>query len=222
MRAPIFILVLMILLPLFAWSQPATERREKIYLDGEVVTALITETDTILIADLEDVSVSSLRAFTDRNEYRRYLKYRRYAAKVYPYAAEGIRIFRELEYVTQNMKESKRKRHIRRLNREYKKKFKGELKTLTKTQGKILIEMVERELEIPFYTMVKDLRGGVTASYWHELGKFNGYDLKEVYQKGQDKILDLVLDDFDLSYEIDLERMEELERQQESKSKKKN
>ena len=214
MRASFFILTFLLMLPTLLEAQPE-ERREKIYLDGEIVTALITENDTILIADLEDVSVSSLRAFTDRDEYRRYLKYRRYAAKVYPYAAEGIRIFRELEYVTQNMKPGKRKKHIRRLNREYKKQFKGELKNLTKTQGKILIEMVERELKIPFYTLVKDLRGGVTASYWHELGKLNGYNLKEVYIPGQDKILDLVLEDFDLSYELDLKRMEELERKQE-------
>jgi len=218
MKGPIFILAFLLFLPLLTEAQPK-ERKEKIYLDGEIVTALITENDTILIADLEDVSVSSLRAFTDREEYRKYLKYRRYAAKVYPYAAEGIRIFRELEYVTANMKESKRKRHVRRLNREYKKRFKGELKNLTKTQGKILIEMVERELKIPFYTLVKDLRGGFTASYWHELAKINGYDLKDVYERGQDKILDIVLDDYDLSYEIDLQRQEELERKQEEDDK---
>ncbi|NNE29353.1 MAG: DUF4294 domain-containing protein, partial [Saprospiraceae bacterium] len=146
---------------------------------------------------------------------------RRYAAKVYPYAAEGIRIFRELEYVTKEMKPGKRKRHVRRLNREYKKEFKGELKNLTKTQGKILIEMVEQELQIPFYSLLKNLRGTVTASYWHELGKINGYDLKDQYTPGDDAILDLVLEDFDLSYEVDLRRIEELERKEEAKEKKK-
>lgn len=200
-------LVLTGLLFTVAFAQP-TEKKEKIMLDGQVVTALITETDTIIIADLEDVYVSSPRAFSSRDEYRRYLKYRRYSAKVYPYALKAIRIFREVEYVTRNMKDGKRKRHIKRLQKEYKKEFKGQLKNLTKTQGKILIKMIERELETPFYTLVKELRGGFTAAYWHELGKFNGYDLKEGYIRGDDPILDAVLQDFDISYEVDLDRME--------------
>lgn len=190
-----------------AYAQPK-EKREKIMLDGQIVTALITETDTILIADLEDVYISSPRAFDSREEYRRYLKYRRYAGVVYPYAVQSIRIFREVDYVTRNMKPSKRKKHIKRLNKEYKKEFKGQLKNLTKTQGKILIKMIERELDTPFYDLVKDLRGGFTAAYWHELGKFNGYDLKEGYQRGDDPIMDAVLQDFDISYDIDLETLE--------------
>ncbi len=189
------------------FAQP-TERKEKITLDGEIVTALITENDTILIADLDDVFVSSMRAFSNRNEYRRYLKYRRYAAIVYPYAVEAIRIFKEVDYVTKNMKKAKRKKHIRRLNREYKKEFKDKLKKLTKTQGLILIKMVEKELDIPMYDLIKDLRGGVSASYWHELAKFNGYNLKAGYGKGEDAIMDAVLQDFDVSYDLDLEELE--------------
>ncbi len=193
-----------------AFAQPK-EKKEKITLDGQVVTALITETDTIIIADLDDVYVSSPRAFSNRDEYRLYLKYRRYAAKVYPYAVQSIRIFREVDYVTRNMKPSKRKKHIKRLNKEYKKEFKGTLKNLTKTQGKILIKMIERELDTPFYDLVKDLRGSFTAAYWHELGKFNGYNLKEGYIRGDDPIMDAVLQDFDISYDLDLENLESKE-----------
>jgi len=202
-----FVLVVALLISAVAFAQPGKERKEQITLDGEIVTALITENDTIIIADLEDVYVTSLSAFTDKEEYRRYLKYRRYAAKVYNYAVDAVRIFEETDYVTKNMKENKRKKHIRRLNREYKSQFKDQLKNLTKTQGFLLIKMIEKELDVPMYDLIKDLRGGFTASYWHELGKFNGYDLKEGYKFGKDKILDSVLKDFDVSYEIDLEEL---------------
>ncbi len=202
------VLCLLIFVASQSIAQP-NERREKLTLDGEVVTALITENgDTIIIADLDEMSVSSIRSFSNRNEYRRYLKYRRYALVVYPYAVQAIRIFKEVDYVTKNMKPGKRKKHIRRLNKEYKKEFKDQLKNLTKTQGLILIKMVEKELNIPMYDLIKDLRGGVSASYWHELGKFNGYDLKAGYTDGEDKIMDVVLKDFDVSYEVDLEELE--------------
>jgi len=191
-----------------SFAQP-TERKEKITLDGEIVTALITEgNDTIIIADLDDVYVSSMRAFSNRNEYRRYLKYRRYAAIVYPYAVQAIRIFKEVDYVTKNMKPAKKKKHIRRLNREYKKEFKDKLKKLTKTQGLILIKMVEKELDVAMFDLIKDLRGGMSASFWHEMGKINGYDLKAGFTKGEDPIMDAVLQDFDVSYDVDLEELE--------------
>ncbi len=179
-----------------------SERREKIELDGQIVTALITDNDTIIIADLEDVSISSLRKFDNRDDYRKYLRYRRYAAVVYPYANDAIKIFREVEYTTQNMKKRKRKKHIKRLNKQLKKEFKDPLKKLTKTQGYILIKMIEKELDTPFYTLIKNLRGGVSASFWQGLGKINGYDLKRGYHVGDDPLLDAVLKDFNISHEV--------------------
>lgn len=184
------------------FAQP-NERKEKLTIDGQIVTALITETDTILIADLGDVSVSSLRTFSDKDDYRRYLKYRRYAAKVYPYAAQGIRIFKEMEVATATMNTRKRKKHIRRLQRELKKEFKDPLKDLTRTQGKILVKMIEKELNRDFYGLMKELRGTVTASYYHNVSRMYGYDLKTKYEQGDDPILDAVLKDFDLSYEVE-------------------
>ncbi len=188
-----------------------TDQARKLTIDGQIVTAIITETDTFIVADLGEMSVSSLRSFDDREEYRRYMKYRRYATKVYPYAAQGIRIFKEMEAVTKDMSKRKRKKHIRRLQRELKKEFKKPLKKLSRTQGKILVKMIEKELDRPFYSLVKDLKGGFTAGYWNELGKLYGYKLKEGYKEGEDPILDAVLTDFDLTYEVDQEELEALD-----------
>ncbi len=178
------------------------ERKEKLEINGEIVTALITETDTFIIADLEPVSISSPRSFKNHDEYKRYLLYRRYANFVYPYAKDAIRIFRETEHVTQTMSKRKRKKHIKRLQKELKKEFKDPMKNLTRTQGKILIKMIEKELNTPFYDLLKSLRGGFTATYYNEFGKFYGYRLKEGYTPGKDPILDAVLYDFNISYSL--------------------
>lgn len=183
-------------------SAQGTERKEKIDFGGQIVTALITETDTFIIADLEDVSISSPQKFENRDEYRKYRKYRRYAAVVYPYASDAIKLFREVDYVTKTMSKRKRKKHIKRLSKQLKKDFKTPLKKLTKTQGLLLIKMIERELDRPFYNLIKDLRGGMAATYWNQLGKFNGYSLKEGYILGKDSIMDMVLDDFNISHEV--------------------
>jgi len=47
-----------------------------------------------------------------------------------------------------------------------------------------------------FYNLIKKMRNGFVAFYWHQFGKLYGYDLKEGYIRGKDKPMDAVLDDF--------------------------
>ena len=83
-------------------------------VDGHVMTAMITEDgDTLIMATLKDVSITTPRTFSSAADYRKYMKFRRYAAIVYPYAKEAIRIFKETEHVTNTMKRRKRKKHIK-------------------------------------------------------------------------------------------------------------
>ena len=172
--------------------------------DGEGLDMLITEDgDTLLLANLlTDVSVSSPRAFDDPADYKLYRKYRYYAGKVYPYAVEAIRIFRETELVTATMPKRKAKRHIRRLQKELKKEFEEPLRKLTKTQGYLLVKMIERDTGKPMHFLIKDLRGGITATYWTTMGKMFGHQLKDGYVEGVDPILDVVLQDYDVSHDL--------------------
>ncbi|MEL7220145.1 MAG: DUF4294 domain-containing protein [Bacteroidota bacterium] len=158
--------------------------------------------DTLIVASLEGISISSLRAFDNDDDYRRYRRYRQYAIKVYPYAAQAIRIFRETEYATNNLSKRESKKYIRRLQRELKDEFADPLKNLSKTQGMILIKMIERETGDPMFDLIKGLKGGITASYWNTMGKLFGHRIRDGYIEGEDKILDAVLDDFDVSYDV--------------------
>ena len=176
------------------------EYTEKITINGYVFDAIISGSDTIIMANLDDISISSPRKFENREDYRRYRKYRYYGSKVYPYAQKAIKIFREIEESTETMRKRKRKRFLRRKYRQLKREFKKPMKNLTKTQGKILIKMIEKELDTPFYDLMKNMKGGFTASYWNQMGKLFSYDLKEGYHEGDDPILDVVLNDFDISY----------------------
>ncbi len=182
------------------FAQEKKDKIEKMTIDGEIVSVLITETDTLVLADLEDVSITQPRKFASRKERLRYYKLRRSADKVYPYAAEAIKIFRELENETVDMNKRKRKKHIKKLQKDLKDKFSSKLKNLTKTEGKVLIKMIEKDLDTPFYTLLRNLRGSMTAFYWHQLGKMYSYDLKEGYRPEKDPLLDGVLEDYKIEY----------------------
>jgi len=178
-------------------------REEIMEIDGHLITALITDCDTLILASLENISITDFRTFESQYDYRRYKKLREYAAKVYPYAAKAMKIFKETEYATKNMKKRKRKKHIKKLQKQLKEEFEEPLKKLTKSQGKLIIKMIERELDESFYNLLKGLRGYFPAMKWHQGSRLYGYNLKRKYVEGEDPILDAVLQDFDVSYQID-------------------
>ena len=190
--------MLLCLLPGFAAAQAIIG---KTTLNGELMTMMLNDKgDTILVADdLMTVPFSSLRHFKNAEEYSKYRRYLRYAAIVYPYAKEAIKVFRQLNEETEEMRKGKRKRYARNLQKDLDDKFEEPLKNLTKTQGKILVKMIERELDTPLYDLIREYRGGFTAGYWNTMSKFWGYDLKRGYMEGDDPILDVVLGNFDLS-----------------------
>ena len=154
--------------------------------------------DTLLVANLNDISISSPTSFKDKDEYNRYRKYRRYAVVVHPYAVEAINIFKEVEFATNTMKKRARKKYLRKLQKDLKREFSDPLKKLSKTQGYILVKMIEKELDTPMFELIKDLKGAFTASYWNTFGRTFGYRLKDGYTAGEDAILDAVLNDLNL------------------------
>ncbi len=199
------LLLIIILLNIATWATAQQETR--ISVAGKIYPAIIDECgDTLIVANLQNISVSSPRAFDSEEEWKKYQRYRRAAAVVYPYATEAIKVFRELEAETEDLRRGKRKKYARHLQKDLKDKFEDPLRKLTRTQGFVLTKMIERELGTPTYDLIKDLRGGVTATYWGTLSKFYGYKLKDGYTLGEDRILDMVLDDFNISYTVSKDR----------------
>jgi hypothetical protein len=184
-------------------AQTSTEKME---VEGVPVLAVITGNDTVFLADLDMYTITSLRKFESDEEYKRYLRYRSHAVKVYPYAREAIKIFREMEEDTRDLKRRKKKKHIRALEKQLEKEFEEPLKNLSRTQGQILVKMIEKELNTPLYDLLRELKGFAPAFYWNTFSRFYGYRLKHGYARGEDSVLDAVLDDFDISYRVDRQK----------------
>ena len=173
---------------------------DEVVLNGHIMTRIITEEgDTLFFSQLTEFQLTGVQNM-NQEEKRLYRKYRRYALKVYPYALDAIKIFKEVEYATNNMTPRKRKKYIKKLSKDLKNEFEDPLRGLTRTQGLILMKMIEKELDTPMYDLIRDLRGKASSFYWNMTGKIYGYDLKNGYVVGDDKIMDAVLQDFDISY----------------------
>ena len=168
----------------------------------QIIPFIIQQGDTIFISTLANVDISSPRRFWTRSDLLKYMRYRRCAAKVYPYAKEAIRIFSEAQMVSNSLKKRKKKKYLKKLSKQLEKEFETPLKKLSKTEGKVLVKMIERELDTSLFDLIKMTRGKFKAVYWNQSSKLYGYRLKNKYQTGDNSILDIVLQDFDISYDL--------------------
>ena len=186
--------------PCVIWGQESLQGSVYTRIDGTYLMSATIQPngDTLIDVTLHEVEIRAPRNFANPDEYKRWEKYRYYAPSVVNYAAEAVKTYRQLEVATRNGTSRERKKYIHTLEDQLEGKMRVQLKNLTRTQGLLLIKMVERELHMPFYDLVKDVKGGFTAFYWNEFGKIYDYHLKDGYQRGKDVIMDSVLDQYDL------------------------
>ncbi len=164
-----------------------------------ISTAYIVDgADTIYCMDLPLITIFAYHSFVSDDDRFNYMRYQRHASVVYPYALEAVRTYRRLQIESKLLNRRDQKVLIADLQDQLKDKFEKPLKNLSRTQGRVLIKMIEKELNTPVYEVIKDLRGGFTAFYWNAFGSMYGYRLKHGYVEGEDRMLDLVLKDYDI------------------------
>lgn len=186
---------------------PEKETLTQVVISGRVLPVLITTTgDTLFLGqNLDEVTITEKPIFENKIDEAFYNKYRRAAIVVFPYAIQAIRVFRQMETETKQLSEKQRKKYIKKLGNDLENEFEKPLKKLTRTQGRILVKMIERELHTPMYQLVKNLKGGWSAWRYNFMAGFYDYNLKSGYIRGEDPMLDEVLDDFNISYTIQQE-----------------
>lgn len=192
------ILFSILTLTLLTFSQvqaQKTEKYGKLEINGHTYNTIILDQDTLILAQLDTVSIYSLENFS-AEEMALFRKYRYYAKYAYPYAKDAINILNTIDERTKNMPSADRKKYIDLTYRQLEFNFKKQLKQLSKTQGKVMIKMIEKETGQSFYNIIKKMRNGFVAFYWHQFGKFYDYDLKRGYIRGDDRVLDVVLQDY--------------------------
>jgi hypothetical protein len=118
--------------------------------------------------------------------------------KVYPYAIEALEQMIVLDSVAAVAERKRDARRFRRqLERELEDRFKADLKQLTRSQGRILIAMVERQTGEQLYYTLKDVKNGFTAFWWQTLAGTYDIDLKAGYDPTADPVLEALLQDLE-------------------------
>ncbi len=129
----------------------------------------IIEGDTIprTAIDLNEVIVLKRLKFEDKDKRRTYLILRRKTRKVYPYAKTAAERLVTLNNRLDSIKsKSGKKKYTKIIHKYLEDEFAQELKKLTRTEGQILIKLINRQTGETAFELVKRLRNGWKA-FWY-------------------------------------------------------
>ena len=160
---------------------------------GYVLRYDIENGDTLFTSTLRELTLRPYRTsrgqFGNNREWRQYFKLVYNFKKAYPYALLAKERLRVIEEELQRIPtEAERKKRIKEAEKQLFQEFEKPIRKLSISQGKLLLKLIDREIGQSSYYLIKDLKGGLYATFWQGVAKLFGSDLKRQYDKyGEDR-----------------------------------
>lgn len=161
--------------------------------DINVMKFYKTGKDTVYCDSIPAVRVYAKMPKMKGSYWRKYYRDVHNFGKTYPYALMAKEILLEADSTifTDNLSRIKKEKYLRSVEKELFKRFEKPLRNLTISQGRMLMKLIDREVGITSFNIIKDYRGGITAGFWQGVARLFGSDLKKPYDKdGEDARLE--------------------------------
>lgn len=203
--------------PSLPTPEPINEERQPLIAEDtiikkiEVVEVLKIDTikpivkDSVAIAEILKKPPLTTRKYTtnqqsqkDKDKYQYYLKNFkniRNFRKVYPYALKTKALIDSLNYQLSIMtSESEKKILIKVTEKKLFQQYESAVRSMTSSQGRLLLKLISRETNKTGYEIIKGYRGALPATFWYGVGKVFGTDLKsEFHKEKEDSVIENIL-----------------------------
>jgi len=144
---------------------------------------------------LDEVVLIKKRNFITDKEKRYYYWYWKKVHNAYPYAKLAAERLTQLnKQLEQIHSKRKRRKHIKKMQNYMENEFTAELKKMTRTEGKILIKLIDRQTGQTVYDLVKEYRSGWKAFWYNTTAKVFKLSLKSEYHP-ESEALDFLIED---------------------------
>lgn len=144
--------------------------------------------DTVLMTILRDLRVYPPLRFKNKKQEQLYWRTVRDVRKTLPYAKLAASTLTETyEYIMTIPDPKERQRHLKALESDIFRQYKPVLKSFTRTQGKILLKLINRETNQSSYNIVRAFLGSFRAGFWQTFGRFFGLNMKVSYEPDKNK-----------------------------------
>ena len=72
-------------------------------------------------------------------------------------------------------------------------RYEAEIRNLTISQGKVLVNLIDRQSGSTTYSLVNDYKSKTSAFFWNGIGKIFGYDLKKEYDPEEEFAIEMIV-----------------------------
>ena len=154
-----------------------------------VLEFIVEGNDTIYIDQIRASKVYSRLPKMKGREWRQYYRLVHNFSKAYPYALVAKKLVMEADSVisADNLKGVKREKYINKVQKELFSVFESQMRSLTVSQGALIMKLVDREVGKSSYNIIKGYKSGITAGFGQGIAKMFGSDLKKPYDpEGED------------------------------------
>ena len=135
--------------------------------------------DTVRMTEMYDVVVYPPMRFKNRRDEEFYWRTVRDVRKTLPYAKAASQALIETYQYIQTIPDSKeRERHLQTMEKDIVAQYKPVIMKFTKSQGKVLLKLINRETSQSSYNIVKAFLGSFRAGFWQTFGRFFGLNMK--------------------------------------------
>ncbi len=156
---------------------------------------LITIPDSILHIDLPEILVYPQPNDWSRRGIRQYNILELRVLKVYPMAKAAAIKLKEYNRVYLGFKsERERKDYVKKIEKELFAEFESEIRTMSISQGRILIKLIDRETGQSSFEIIKEFKGGFSAFFWQSVARIFGHNLKSEYDAAnEDRMIEYIV-----------------------------
>ena len=144
--------------------------------------------DTLAMIVINPITIFPRERFRNKAEEKYYWKTVRDVKKTLPYAKLiSSTLLETYEYIDTYQTQKQKQAYLKRFEKELFNQYKPQMKKMTKSQGKMLIKLINRETNQSSYSIVKAFLGTFRAGFWQTFSKFFGASLKAGYHPNKNK-----------------------------------
>jgi hypothetical protein len=160
-----------------------------------LLRTVIINGDTMPHVELKEIPILPVRVFKNRFQEKQYWRLVYNLKKVLPYSKIVAATVIEIEFKLSAVKTDKeRRKMIKSMEDSLWKKYEGDLRQMTITQGKLLFKLVDRETSNSTYYWIDSYRGSVSAFFWQGMARLFGTNLKSQYDpNGEDRLIEEIV-----------------------------
>lgn len=167
---------------------------------GDFLPYEIVDEDTVFFDVLDASRIQRKGKGKKGRDWQKYYKLVYNFNKVYPYALVGRKMMAQVDSTIEAdvTKKSQLNNYINNVERELLHLFEKDIRSMTISQGAVLLRLIDRECGMSGYEIIKNYESSFAANFWQLIARIFSHDLKTRYDpKGKDLQLEELVEIWD-------------------------